>query len=626
MRRLLSIKNAKNLPKIRIWDESEKILQEKNALLKLNSFFFEKTRILSFFSSISDFFKFREFCTKYSFSRKIPKEFGDFQTPTDLTDKICQKLLQMGFNPDIIIEPMCGMGNFVVSALNNFQNISQVFALDIQEQYSWLFRWNILTQTQVSNYSNDLQIHFFLSNFFEFDFTTLLKPFRNNSILILGNPPWITTSELSRLDSSNIPQKSNIKKFHGLDAITGKSNFDIAENMIMTLLQIFSQQILAENCTIAMLCKTSVMRNIIRDIKKVGISIEDAQCLLIDSKKEFNVSVDAGLFILQINSYSLGKISENQCKVSSFYQNLSNSNILYTYGYVNHRFIADVQDYQLISYLDGKSSLIWRQGVKHDAVKVFEITKITKHSESIGSNTNIPSTKYIKKIGDQASYKNGYNQIINLEEQMVYPLIKSSDIQKKLIDSARKMVIITQNKIGQDTNYIEHQFPLLWNYLKTFETRIDNRKSRVYHNKPPFSIFGIGSYAFAPYKVGISGFYKNPQFALILPINNKPAMLDDTCYYLSFETLKEAGLFWLILNSDLIQSFLKVITFAEAKRPFTKEKLMHINFQAVFKTITLNQLEVTWNLLKSEIFPKNMPISFIKIQEEFLKQKKKFLK
>ncbi|MGK7940256.1 MAG: SAM-dependent methyltransferase, partial [Crocosphaera sp.] len=40
-------------------------------------------------------------------------EYGDFQTPLDLTDKICNKLVQLNVFPDIIVEPTCGVGNFL---------------------------------------------------------------------------------------------------------------------------------------------------------------------------------------------------------------------------------------------------------------------------------------------------------------------------------------------------------------------------------------------------------------------------------------------------------------------------------------------------------------------------------
>jgi len=38
------------------------------------------------------------------------------------------------------------------------------------------------------------------------------------------NPPWVTNSQLSALNSNNLPAKSNFKQAKGIDAITGKQN------------------------------------------------------------------------------------------------------------------------------------------------------------------------------------------------------------------------------------------------------------------------------------------------------------------------------------------------------------------------------------------------------------------
>jgi type I restriction-modification system DNA methylase subunit len=39
-------------------------------------------------------------------------EFGDFQTPRELTIEITKTLFDIGINPKTIIEPTCGEGNF----------------------------------------------------------------------------------------------------------------------------------------------------------------------------------------------------------------------------------------------------------------------------------------------------------------------------------------------------------------------------------------------------------------------------------------------------------------------------------------------------------------------------------
>ena len=140
----------------------------------------------------------------------------------------------------------------------------------------------------------------------------------------------------------------------------------------------------------------------------------------------------------------------------------------------------------------------------------------------------------------------------------------------------RKYVIITQRRIGENTSYIADRFPKLYAYLTKNESRFSRRKSSIYKNKPAFSIFGIGEYTFKPYKVAISGLYKRSMFSLILPVQSKPIMLDDTCYFLGFDDMKEAICVWAVLNSEIVQELLSTLVFTDAKRPFTKELLMRI--------------------------------------------------
>src|SRR4030065_430691 len=246
------------------------------------------------------------------------------------------------------------------------------------------------------------------------------------SILIIGNPPWVTNAELSSLNSGNLPLKSNFKSYNGLEAITGKGNFDIGEYIILMMLNSF-----AKHCGyMAMLAKNSVIKNVIYDLPK--------------------------------NNY----------------------------------------------IFDGICPFIWRQGIKHDCSKILELQK------------------------SDGRYINGFNEQLEIEDDLIFGLVKSSDLQSPLIEKPRKYIIVTQKKVGEETAYIEGAFPNLYKYLMENVRFFTERKSSIYKGKPQFSVFGVGDYSFKPYKVAISGLYKKPSFSLVLPFNDKHVMLDDTCYFL----------------------------------------------------------------------------------------------
>lgn len=174
-------------------------------------------------------------------------------------------------------------------------------------------------------------------------------------------------------------------------------------------------------------------------------------------------------------------------------------------------------------------------------------------------------------------YVNGFNEKLTLEDELIFGLVKSSDIQSPLIATPRKYIILTQKKIGEDTGYLAEKFPNIYRYLTENIRFFSERKSNIYKGKPLFAIFGIGEYSFKPYKVAISGLYKKPFFSLILPFKNKPIMVDDTCYFLGFDDISEALIILAVLNSSYAQELLRAITFTDAKRPYTKDVLMRIN-------------------------------------------------
>src|SRR5581483_3044027 len=44
------------------------------------------------------------------------------------------------------------------------------------------------------------------------------------SVLVIGNPPWVTSAEQGTLGGKNTGRKTNLKALKGMDALTGKSN------------------------------------------------------------------------------------------------------------------------------------------------------------------------------------------------------------------------------------------------------------------------------------------------------------------------------------------------------------------------------------------------------------------
>jgi tRNA G10 N-methylase Trm11 len=184
-------------------------------------------------------------------------QFGDFQTPDELAREVVKILkFKHKISPKFIIEPSCGKGSFIRASLNEFIG-SIVIGLDINQKYIEE------TKLSISEYPNSAHATIDRADFFNTDWDTLIDKLSGN-ILIIGNPPWVTSSELSILNSHNLPSKSNFQNRRGIEAITGSGNFDISEWMLLQYVEWLSKR----EGTIAVLCKYAVARKVILQVKK----------------------------------------------------------------------------------------------------------------------------------------------------------------------------------------------------------------------------------------------------------------------------------------------------------------------------------------------------------------------
>jgi len=515
--------------------------EEMLHLSGISAFFPTKPDFLLFFDLLSPRPKVAETIAR--------REYGDFQTPHNLSKTVCGILEEL--SPNILIEPTFGKGSFIVSAIETFPTLQQIHGVEIHEPYCWHTKFSILELFVERPTLTRPSIYLHCADVFKFDFHKLGKALDRDSILVLGNPPWVTNSELSTLKSTNLPTKSNFKSHNGLDAITGKGNFDIGEYIILMMLDAFAHRI----GSLAMLAKNSVIKNVLQDLPKTNHPISNLAALKFDAKLYFNASVDASLFRCDFGSRKAGQ-GELACKVSTIE---SPQSIESQFGWVDNKFVSDIVAYQDSHSFDGFSPFVWRQGVKHDCSRILELDLV------------------------DGIYKNGFNDDIDIEDDLVFPLVKSSDVQNSPLSTPRKFVIVTQKKVGEDTTYIAERFPHLNRYLSDNLKFLSERKSSIYSRKSEYAIFGIGEYSFKPYKVAISGLYKKPCFSLVPPYNGKPTMLDDTCYFLGFDDQSQSVIALLILNSEPAQKLLRSLTFLDSKRPYTKDILMRIDLLKVAK-------------------------------------------
>lgn len=454
------------------------------------------------------------------------REMGDWQTPTDFAAACCNLVRdRFSYTPRLIVEPTCGEGNFIQAARDEFPD-ARITGLELNP---------IHVATARNRFSGDGSVTVMEGDVLKDDASRLFTT--RSSVLVLGNPPWVTNTELSSINSTNLPEKRNVKKLRGLDAMTGESNFDICEWIILRMLENLKT---VEDGMLAMLCKTSVARNVCVEAVRRNYRVS---CTMIrfDSRRVFNVNAAACLLVCDFRS---GDRGIRECDITD-------PDDVTGLEYVDGRLSVLLPD-DLVD-LRGVSQLEWRQGVKHDCSRIMELT--------------VRDGRCVNRLGET----------VDIEKEYVYPYVKSSMSRRYLIDSSPMMIPMTQHRIGEDTGHLKTDAPRFWSYLTEHHELLDGRKSSIYRNAPRFAMFGVGDYSFAPYKVGVSGFYKTPVFSL--STGGKPVMYDDTCYFLPFDDLGAARVCMLLLNSEDVQRYYRMTAYLDGKRPFTKKLLSRLDFR-----------------------------------------------
>jgi hypothetical protein len=414
-----------------------------------------------------------------------------------------------------VLEPTCGTGAFLRAA--RVLGADQLIGVEINAEYARAARvfGEVIT-----------------GDVFGTDLDTALPWRTGGDLLVVGNPPWVTTAALTRLGASNGPARRNVHGLSGQAARTGAANFDLAEAVWHKLIADLADQ----QPTIALLCKTAVARNVLGWCAARGVGVAGAALHLVDARRWFGAAVSAGLFVLDVRAGA----SNYTCPIHDGLGGRVRQRI----GVVGGRLVADVAAYVQVGPADGDCHLEWRQGIKHDAARVME-------------SRDPP----------------------DVEPDHLFPLLKGADLAAGAGPS--RWMVVPQRSLADDPAALAGRAPRLWRYLTAHGDVLDARRSSIYRGRPRFSIFGVGPYAFAPYKVAVSGLHKTPEFRVVGPVDGRPVVFDDTCYFLPFADGGSAASVAAVLRSAPARALLGALLFPDAKRPVTKRLLQRLDLHAL---------------------------------------------
>jgi hypothetical protein len=474
-------------------------------------------------------------------ARQRRVEVGDWQTPAELAGAVVAVVA--GLEPGVraVLEPTCGKGSFLVAARQAFP-AARLAGYELSAEHA--------ADARHALRGSEARVE--VADFFETPWDEVIGGLPE-PLAIVGNPPWVTSATLGVLSGTNLPQKSNFKQATGFDALTGKSNFDISEWMIRRLVAAAR----GRRFTLAMLCKASVARRLIERAAVEGWKLEGS-VRAVDAHAHFSAAVSAVLVVLRGDQTSAATGPR-----WGLYPSLAAPTPTSRMAVAGGRAVRDADQQQRTALLEAGAAAnerVWRSGVKHDLARVMELTR----------------------RGD--ALENGLGERVELEAAHVYPLLKGSDLGTERPGAVRSLVV-TQTALGADTTALAESAPLTWRYLERHRPAFEARKSRIYRGQPPFAMFGIGPYSFAPYKVAISGLHKGLGFRVIGPRDGRPVLLDDTSYFLPFDDEATAREVARLLGSPQAREFFEARVFWDDKRPINKALLSSLSLEALARRL-----------------------------------------
>lgn len=456
-------------------------------------------------------------------SREI---LGDFQTPLELARAVCAAY---SGRPATILEPTCGDGAFLQAAKERFPG-------------SALVGYEIQSKRLARARSRFPEARLEQRDCFATDWGAEVGALRAPR-LVLGNPPWVTSDDLTKGAAVHRAPRNAAVASRGMDAVTGASNFDGSEWLTARLIEA-----LAPGDHLVMVLKLSVIARLIESLQDRTRRFS-MKVYRVDARRWFHAQVEAAvLFVQRTDDFPASGVP--------IFDALHASSCAETWGVVDGRLVSDLAVVKRYAHLLSGGQTLWRSGVKHDCRDVMEL-----------------------EANGDGSFRSAVAPRLEVEGDRVFPLAKATDIARRR--QPKRSVIVTQRRTGEDTAGLQEHAPKLWAYLDAHGGRLDGRRSRVYRGRPRFSIFGVGGYSFTPHKVAISGLHRGSDFLALEPVAGRPVLVDDTCYLLPCAQRQSAQALARALNSPAVRRLLLALTVPGKKRWLTALALRRLDIEQV---------------------------------------------
>jgi SAM-dependent methyltransferase len=390
---------------------------------------------------------------------------------------------------------------------------------------------------------------------------------------IVGNPPWINWENLPdgyRNESKKLWQEEGLFPHKGMDTILGKGKKDIS--MLMTHV---------------------AMRSYLKDGGKLGFVITQSVFKTSGAGQGFRrFLLGDGTEIKVIHADDMADLqpfegASNRTSLIVLQKDRKNSYpVPYTYwkkvtkgriGFDSelHDVLAKVQRKYFVATpinAEDKTSA-WLTGRQKALKAVIKVLGKSDYQAHEGVNTGGANGIYWLNIWEKTpdglvmitNITEGQKrnirevQLTGLEPDLLYPLLRGRDVKRWQARPSACILMVQDPKKRQgiDEEEMQLNYTKTWSYLKQFDKELKSRaayKRYFSENDPFYSMFNVGDYTLAPYKVVWTRVDIDIKGAVIGSADvvgiKKPILPIETAVLVAFHELREAHYFCAALNSS----------------------------------------------------------------------------
>jgi len=399
--------------------------------------------------------------------------------------------------------------------------------------------------------------------------------------LIVGNPPWLRWTRLPEGYRETVKEYCKQYGLFSKDVWVGGIETDISTVVLYSA----CERWLADKGTLAFLITRTVFKSessegfrnfrLLGEDKPLGVyEVED----MTDIKPFEGVTNKTSLILLKKGrktTYPLkyvvwskkkpGKISD-KASLQEVMAKVKQEPIVAYPLYENGGpwLTVPAEELDTCKAMIGSSPYRGRKGVCADSNGIYWLDNMQpqgKKSIRFTNNPGLGRNSQIPKVSD------------TIEKELVYPLARGRDIKPFCFDYSGMCIILPQKGMdGFPEEYMMQNYPHTLEYLMRFETnkgllskRSSYRRFSVRRNAPVYSMWNVGDYTFAPYKVAWSEISSGLVSAVLSDIDHpvlgkKLVIPDHKIYFAYMEDENEAYYLCACLNSDPVRAFVKGYT------------------------------------------------------------------